>query len=574
VTLVFLGGIVAARAQQGEAEQQPVGGLAFLEEVDVTVVNIEVHVRDRGGTPVTGLTIDDFEVFQDGQRRDLTNFLFVDESFRPATEEAALMVPTPAPQVGPTNGSPQITATSDPVIKPVHMVIYIDNENLRPFDRNRVLGHVRRFLADTVRPGVEAMIVSYQGSTDIVTPFSSDPQELANGLREIRARSGGRVNRDSERASVSHQIERLRNEERSRTGSDTLSEKSALVYEELISYAERVAAETDRDLAAINRVSATLTGLPGRKVLVYVSSGLPMVPAKDLFFEFASQYKAVNVNSLAARFNQRPTYRSLASTASAQGVTFYTIDAQGLAPDASISAESGVPGDPSAAVMAKMNYEEPLFYLAERTGGLATVGTNDFAGGLEKVRDDLFTYYSLGYPITAAGGDRVHRIEVRMPKHPNVKLRYRKTYVERSRESQVQAAVTAALLFETFENPMGIEATVGAIKPSMEGRWLMPLRVAFPTEAIALLPVDETLTGEVVVFVSVRDEKGRQADVQRREQAIHLPRSEYERLAKLQLSVDLQLLVENGNFRIAVGLLDRLTRQASYQVLAASTPGS
>ena len=93
-----------------------------------------------------------------------------------------------------------------------------------------------------------------------------------------------------------------------------------------------------------------------------------------------------------------------------------------------------------------------------------------------------------------------------------------------------------------------------------------------PTEAIALLPQGESLVGEVVVFVSLRDDRGRQADIQRREQPVHLPRAEYERLAKLQLSVDLQLLVENGNYRIAVGLLDRLTRQASYQVLSASTP--
>jgi VWFA-related protein len=572
---LILGGFVAAPAQDQAEQREAVGGLTFLEEVEVTVVNIEVHVRDKDGRPVPDLTIDDFEVLQDGQIRNLTNFLYIDESFRPTTKELALAPPTPiqarSPVVEQAAGKVE---PAQPAIKPIHLVVYIDNENLRPFDRNRVLGHVRRFLADTVRPGVEAMIVSYQGSMDVVTPFTSDPQELANGLRELRTRTGGRVNRDSEHAALVRDIDRMRREEMNQTGDDPLSQRSSFVYEDLIGYAERVAAETVRDLAAINRVSATLTGLPGRKALIYVSSGLPMVPAKDLFFEFAKQYKVINVNSLAARFNHRPDYRSLSATAASQGVTFYTIDAQGLAPDSNISAERGVVGDPSAAVMAKINYEEPLFYLAERTGGLATVGTNDFAGGLEKVRDDLFTYYSLGYPITAAGGDRVHRIEVRLPNHPGLKLRYRKTYVERSRESQVQDAVIAALLFDIDDNPMGIETTVGVVKPSMEGRWLLPLRISFPTEAIALLPVNENLAGEVVVYVSVRDERGKQADVQRREQAIHLPRSDYERLAKLKLSVDVQLLVEEGRYRIAVGLMDRLTRQASYEVLSASTPSN
>jgi hypothetical protein len=298
-----------------------------------------------------------------------------------------------------------------------------------------------------------------------------------------------------------------------------------------------------------------------------------MVPAKDLFFEFTQRYSSVNYNSLIARYNQRNVYRSLAESANAQGVTFYTIDAQGLVPNAGISADRGVAGDPSTGVINDINYEEPLFYIAERTGGLATVGTNNFAGGLEMVRDDLFTYYSLGYPITAAGGDRVHRVEVRLPNHPDLELRYRKTFVEKSRESQVQDKVTTALLFDVAENPMGIEATVGDARSTQEGRWLLPLRVAFPTESVALLPQGESLVGEVVVFVSLRDDTGRQADIQRREQAIHLPRSDYERLAKLELSVDVELLVEPGSYRVAVGLLDSLTRQASYQVLSASTPG-
>ena len=36
------------------------------------------HLLQRRQHGVAGLTIDDFEVFQDGQRRELTNFLFID----------------------------------------------------------------------------------------------------------------------------------------------------------------------------------------------------------------------------------------------------------------------------------------------------------------------------------------------------------------------------------------------------------------------------------------------------------------------------------------------------------------
>ncbi len=570
--LGLVGGAVTT-AQDTASDRQLVGGLAFLEEVEVTVVNIEVYVRDKDGRPVAGLTIDDFEVFQDGQRRELTNFLFIDESFRPSAQDLALQAPTPVDDESASSTPLREAEPMPPEIKPIHIVVFIDNENLRPFDRNRVLGHLQRFLADTVRPGVEAMIVAYQGSAEIVQPFTSDSRKLAESLRSVRKNTGGRINRDAERANLVREIDRLRTEDPNSAGDNQLTHKSSMVFDQIVAYADAATAETVRDINAIRRMSATLTGLPGRKYLIYVSSGLPMVPAKDLFYEFSQQYKAVSYNSMTARYDQRREYRSLAESANAQGVTFYTIDAQGLTPNAGISAERGVVGDPSSAVIAKINYEEPLFYVAERTGGLATVGTNDFAGGLDLVRQDLFTYYSLGYPITASGGDRVHRIEVNLPNRPDLKLRYRQTFVEKSRESQVQDAVMTALLFDIDDNRMGIEATVGDIKPSLEGRWLLPLRVAFPTESVALLPQGESLVGEVVVFVSLRDDRGRQADIHRREQAIHLPRSEYERLAKLELSVDVQLLVESGRYRVAVGLLDSLTRQASYQVLTVSTPG-
>ena len=297
-----------------------------------------------------------------------------------------------------------------------------------------------------------------------------------------------------------------------------------------------------------------------------------MVVAKDLFYEFTNLYKGVSLLSLTARYNKRADFRDLAAAAMSQGMVFYTIDARGLTPNVGVSAESGVSGDPAAAAIGMINTEEPLVYLAESTGGLSTVGTNDFAGGFDRIREDLFTYYSIGYPINSVGSDRVHRISVDLPDHPGLDVRYRRTFVEKSRESEVQDRVMTALLFDIDENPMQINAVVDKPTAAQEGRWLLPLRVSFPTQSVALLPQGDNLVGEVVLYVSLRDTAGKQADLQHRVQEIYIPPAEYERISHLSLSVDLQLLVEPGRYRIAVGLFDRLTRQASYQVLSASTP--
>jgi VWFA-related protein len=563
--LMAAAGLGGWAADETPAEQELVGGLAFVDEVEVTVVNIEVFVRDKDGNPVTDLGIEDFRVFQDGEERELTNFLLVTETVREAYTEAAAAPETPALE--------EAEAPPRPEIQPVHIVVYVDDENLMPFDRNRVLSHLRRFLADTVRENVRAMIVANQGSPKIIQPFTSDADELAVALRELRKSSGGRTSSQSQHAALKRDIDRLRNEESSRIGKeDPLTQNAALVLDDLMAYADQVNAEMLRDIAAVRMVGAGLTGLPGRKCLVYVSSGLPMVIAKDLFYEFSNMYKGVSYLSLTARYNKRADFRELAAAANSQGMVFYTIDGRGLAPQLGVSAERGVAGDPAAAAIGQMNTEEPLVYIAERTGGLSTVGTNDFEGGLEKIREDLFTYYSLGYPVTAVGGDRVHRIKVELPNHPGLDVRYRKTFVEKSRESEVQDRVMTALLFDIDENPMKIDAAVSEATAAQSGRWMLPLRVSFPTQSVALLPQGDHLVGEVVLYVSLRDRGGKYADLQHRVQEIYIPRSEYERMASQNLSIDLQLLVESGRYRVAVGLFDRLTRQASYQVISASTP--
>ena len=45
----------------------------FFETVDVNVVNVQVFVTDKKGNPVTGLGIDDFEVFENKQPVKISN---------------------------------------------------------------------------------------------------------------------------------------------------------------------------------------------------------------------------------------------------------------------------------------------------------------------------------------------------------------------------------------------------------------------------------------------------------------------------------------------------------------------
>ena len=48
--------------------------LQLSESIEVRVVNVDVMVADRDGRPVTGLTKDDFEIFEDKKPQVITSF--------------------------------------------------------------------------------------------------------------------------------------------------------------------------------------------------------------------------------------------------------------------------------------------------------------------------------------------------------------------------------------------------------------------------------------------------------------------------------------------------------------------
>jgi VWFA-related protein len=560
-------GLTASGQETGQTD--PVGGLAFVDEVQVTVVNIDVFVRDRKGNAVTGLSKEHFRLLQDGRERNLSHFAaYTEEVISEIMAARAGESPTTLP-VSPTGAEDLAETVTEPGdnpadnIKPVHIVLYVDNENIRPFDRNRVLAQVRQYVDQVMQPHVEVMVISVQRSPQIVQPFTGDSRAVKNALRSLTKVYGARTDADRQRGRIIHDMQSAVEAAQTQGGGSDQRE-AQLLLEQIRTYAEEISMELSYSINSLREVLTTLAGLPGRRVLVHISSGLPAVPARDLINWYGELNQRASSLPLLARFNRRHVYESVASSANAQGVTFYTIDASGLAGGGSASAEHSQPVDPMTTSIHQFNYQEPLLYLAERTGGRAIVDSNDVTSLLEEMRDDLFTYYSLGYTLSASGSDTVHRIEVELPAHPEYELVYRRTLVEKSLETQVQDRVVSGLMLALDDNPMGLEITAGVVKPASTERWILPVEVAIPIESVAMLPEAEEYVGRVVLFVANRDAKGRQSDIQRRQFEIRMPPEDYATRRNERFVADLDLLLDAGEHKLVVGAMDPVTRQASF----------
>lgn len=550
VALLVAGVVAVAAAQETTDDATPVGGLTFVDEVEVTEADVIVHVTDRDGSPVHGLETADFRLLQDGIARDITAF----GRSAPVPPETA---PGSVPQ-GPASAADAADAAL--TSQPIHVVLYVDHEHLDPLDRNRAIAQATSFVRATVGPLVPTMVVSaHRTSYDIAQPFTTTSAEVQAALRELRVEAGGERNRATARDDLLHTMQRSATDP---TGAASLDAGRA--FGSVTAYAEEEAASLQFTLGSLRDVVNILAGLPGRKVIVYLSNGLPMVAGLELFYVYSSAYGDPSAVTLSSRYSQVGGYDSLAAAANAQDVSFYTLDAGGLRAATVGNTEGSGVQDIVAANLGEQNLLDPLRLLAERTGGLAVVTTNDLRAGLARIHDDLFSYYTLGYPLVTTGADRVHEVQVALPAHPELELRYRRRLVEKSRATRVQDRVLSGLLFPVADDPLGLTLTIGTAVAAGSDRFTLPITLAVPVASIALLPAGDLLVGEVTVFVAARDSAGKRSDLVRQEHHLEIPAAGYAAPSAPPFEIATRLLMEGGRATLSIGVMDAITRQASY----------
>lgn len=559
---IFAAGVGAEEAD--ETGRETVGGLAFADEVQVTVVNVDVYVRDKKGLPINGLGPDDFIVTQDGVEMAVSNFAeFNAKVIRQRMEEAML-----APPVGSEEPTEEASA---PEIKPMWVVLYIDHENLKTLDRNRVLRRVRDFVSANLEEPVEMMVVSYQRSLKVAQPFTSESREVTAVLRAMAETSTGREASESTRQDLLRAMADAKNQDYG-TQNNTQAGAELDLRQRVAAFAAEEAYNLRLAIDGLRQVIAMMSGIDGRKTVVYVSSGLPMVPGIGLMHDHAMTFHDQTILSMRGRYDQTRLFHELTSMANAQEVSLYSIDASGLNPLEGTGADTAYSRDPTASSIGSKNYKDSLIYMAEATGGIAVVNTNDVTGGLERVSSDLYNYYSLGYTVHSSNEDRVHRIKVEMKNDQNYDLRYRRRFVEKSAQSRIQDRVFTSLVVDFDDNPMGLELSAATPTAGSDTQWMVPMHLSIDLSKVALLTLGDDLIGRIVVFIGARDEEGRNTEVQQQEHEISLPRAEYLAAGRERFGIDFRLLLEEGRHRISVGVMDPITRQDSYEKIVVSVP--
>jgi VWFA-related protein len=534
--------VARARAQQ-EGHDQPV----FSEVVQVHVVNVDVYATDKKGSPVKDLTAADFEISEDGELMEITHFSLLtgEEGVAGGVEPSSGSATRPGELVAGENGSV-------PPGGPLWLVVYIDNTNLRTFDRRRVLGQLREFLAQGVGTHTDVMVASYDRALNIRLPFTSDPARVTEALIELEATRCEGARFDSDRRDL---LRRL----------DVVSNQIEAV-QMLRPYADQVLHDLTLTLEALQEMVEEMSGLPGRKAILYVSSGLPRLAAMDLFMDIENRFPTGYALYKKYPFDATGLFDDLTATANAHGVILYTLGAGGVPASGSGGVEKEGLRDTAAVDSMEMdrstNLQLPLRHLADDTGGQAILNRNDLLPALRKVADDFQTYYSIGYTPDHAGDGQFHTIAVEVTR-PGIRLRHRSGYRDKSTNTRMSEGVRAALTHAVDDNPLGVVVEVGVESEADEDRFLVPIQVTIPLAEVVLLPDGEMSRGRLRLFLAATDEEGRTTEVLEIPSEIELADSDPKgRPDHWRFSTNLRM--RSGPHTIALGVRDEFGAVSAF----------
>lgn len=561
---VLLPGANPAAAQLPDDEDVRQHGI-FVDTLDVSLVNIEVHVT-RDGEPVINLAADDFEILDDGEVVPITNFFRVEagrrlEQFEPIDD-----------------GDVDTEQDVEVVREPSTVVVLIDHPYLSPLSRSVVFDKLESELETLFANGTRVMVVSKTSKIELVQPLTSSRGEVASVLDRMAQLST--PNYSAEVLQTVEAIQNSSNTTQARTAgpaggaspTTTTTEsdaRNAFTYAQ--THSQRQYSEARSSVELLRHFLGSLAGVPGRKAVIYVADRLPVRSGEmawrvwyDIYgFDWGARFGAGTVAAALEPYDVSREVSELLADAAANRVAFYPVGAGADSGPNLMGAESrGIQSTAGGFTRAKES-NEGLLWLADGTGGRAAIGRGDLGDFVDDLGRDLGHYYSLGYPTPHQGDGEEHEVEVRLLRPDlqgsDVKLRYLKSYRDKSAHHRALEQTLAALVLGADENPLGVRVELGeSRKAKKKGQVTVPVEVHVPVANIVLLPGRSSHQGNVTVHLVVRDVEGRMAEPVRVKIPIEIPNAGLAQALSDSAVYRTELTLRDGLQALGVGVYDDL----------------
>lgn len=407
------------------------------------LVQLDAVVTDKKGQIVRGLTKDDFELYEGGKRQQISFFEFVDAGKSRRLSKQGETVKQTDPKLMPGG------VARDEVRRTFLFVV--DDLTIPYQDLVYVRQMLTNFLDNQMQPTDLVSIVRTVGGVGLLQQLTSDKELIRRAIASLTPSL--------------HPLSAFNNPAAPKLPSDP---STLLIGEGATSESPDISSPLDdtntllRSYMSIGTASFSVESmkqLPGRKSLVLISGGLPIL--------------SVQQGSVAG--NVSNFLNILADQATRAGVVIHTMDIRGLQAQAGVSSFTDTPGRSAvgeagirgtfgrAPDEAMFGYRNPfdatqahmgLRALAYATGGIAVLNKNDFDEGLGKILTVSEGYYLLAYaPIDNKFDGGFRKLEVKV-KRDDVKVYSRRGYTAREERAAPEPTTKQDQLLAAIRSPL------------------------------------------------------------------------------------------------------------------------
>jgi len=417
-------------------------------KVTTRLVTVDVVARDRHGNPVRDLTVNDFQIVeQAGSHKDqqkIASFRLLDRALTkaPDSERAALQLPAGVY----TNLVTTKSLSAPPTI------LLVDGLNTDATTQLQVRQKMVRLLASS--PSDVPMAVFLLGrELRLLQSFTTDSKLLrAAAERALTLEATNLQAKDARDDPLSHSslLEEMAGAEGQSDvpggppagggNSNALLAMRALQLQrfEKEQYADSVDIRVRMTLDALRVIARHVSGYPGRKNLIWLSSAFPLAITPDANLTMVAKFSGIR--------NYGADMSAVASALTDAQIAVYPVDPRGMETQALFDPESRGKLNPfseGATLNRESNVrfstQESMQNLAEQTGGKVCLNNNDLSECVKRAIDDSSSYYELTYyPIDKDWHGEFRRISVKTARS-GVQLSFREGYFARESDATISA---------------------------------------------------------------------------------------------------------------------------------------
>lgn len=400
-------------------------------------VLLDVVVRDKKAHIVRDLRPDEFQVFENGVPQKVRRCDFFDGHEKPEAPEASPASATAAAAPAAPPQAPSVQELRDASV--VSVVV----ANLDPRGRKLAVDTMHEFIKDEMGPNTYVGVFTLDTLIGLrrVQPYTNDAERVANGVERAASivfHERPRLTaQDPSSAETDTAFQPYTSNDQPVTQANASAQGPAALINQLteakeVSEMHDVYQDSMRYLTSLRALVESQSGIPGRKVVLLFSSGLPV------------HYDTVE------------PLKNLISTANRSNVSVYAVDTAGFtsqsdmdnsrrmlqaAAAASMRRQRSLVngGDQSVTPMEAMvgewaegaihsNTRGNLAQLAEGTGGALMSDSLDLRDPLRRAMEEVRTHYELSYsPTNATTDGSFRKIEVKVSR-PGVTVFARSGY--------------------------------------------------------------------------------------------------------------------------------------------------